>query len=49
MTAIQLINPPGLYDPAPNGYSHLAIVPPGTRPARSFRCRGWRSTASCSR
>ncbi len=31
MTPIQLINPPGLYDPAPNGYSHLAIVPPGSR------------------
>ncbi|MBT2300149.1 RidA family protein [Variovorax paradoxus] len=31
MTTIQLINPPGLYDPAPNGYSHLAIVPPGSR------------------
>lgn len=25
------INPPGLYDPAPNGYSHLAIVPAGAR------------------
>ena len=26
-----LINPPGLYDPAPNGYSHIAVVPTGTR------------------
>ncbi len=26
-----LINPPGLYDPAPNGYSHIAMVPAGTR------------------
>ncbi|WP_404437994.1 RidA family protein [Stutzerimonas chloritidismutans] len=26
-----LINPPGLYDPAPNGYSHIAVVPAGTR------------------
>ena len=26
-----LINPPGLYDPAPNGYSHVALVPGGTR------------------
>lgn len=25
-----LINPPGLYDPAPNGYSHVALVPEGT-------------------
>ncbi|MEL1265127.1 RidA family protein [Pseudoxanthomonas putridarboris] len=31
MSAFQLINPPGLYDPAPNGYSHLALVAPGTR------------------
>lgn len=31
MNTLQLINPPGLYDPAPNGYSHLAIVPPGSR------------------
>ena len=22
-------NPDGLYDPAPNGYSHVAIIPPG--------------------
>ncbi|WP_217476281.1 RidA family protein [Stutzerimonas stutzeri] len=26
-----LLNPPGLYDPAPNGYSHIAMVPAGTR------------------
>lgn len=26
-----LINPPGLYDPSANGYSHVAIVSPGTR------------------
>ncbi|PTU68977.1 RidA family protein [Chromobacterium haemolyticum] len=26
-----LSNPAGLYDPAPNGYSHLAIVNPGSR------------------
>jgi len=26
-----LINSPGLYDPAPNGYSHVALVPGGTR------------------
>ncbi|UZJ62440.1 RidA family protein [Pseudomonas sp. KU26590] len=25
-----LYNPPGLYDPAPNAYSHLAVVGPGT-------------------
>jgi enamine deaminase RidA (YjgF/YER057c/UK114 family) len=26
MTALTFINPPGLYDPAPNGYSHVAVV-----------------------
>ncbi|WP_368562318.1 RidA family protein [Pseudoxanthomonas sp. UTMC 1351] len=26
-----LDNPPGLYDPAPNGYSHVAIVKPGAK------------------
>ena len=26
-----LLNPPGLYDPVPNGYSHVAVVPAGTR------------------
>lgn len=25
------LNPPGLYDPAPNGYSHVALPPVGTR------------------
>lgn len=29
--AVRLINPPGLYDPAPHGYSHLAVLSPGTR------------------
>jgi enamine deaminase RidA (YjgF/YER057c/UK114 family) len=28
---VTLSNPAGLYDPAPNGYSHLAVVPAGTR------------------
>ena len=26
---IQRINPVGLYDPSPNGYTHVAIAPPG--------------------
>lgn len=26
-----LKNPAGLYDPSPNGYSHVAVVAPGTR------------------
>ncbi|WP_052108203.1 RidA family protein [Aerolutibacter daejeonensis] len=26
-----LINPEGLYDPAPNGYSHVGLAPIGTR------------------
>ncbi|MEJ1096714.1 MULTISPECIES: RidA family protein [unclassified Pseudoxanthomonas] len=26
-----LDNPPGLYDPAPNGYSHVAAVKPGAK------------------
>ena len=29
--AVRLANPPGLYDPAPNGYSHLAEVALGSR------------------
>jgi len=29
--AFELHNPPGLYDPAPNGYSHVASLAPGTR------------------
>ena len=28
---LSLLNPPGLYDPAPNGYSHVALLPPGAR------------------
>jgi enamine deaminase RidA (YjgF/YER057c/UK114 family) len=31
MTAITLMNPPGLYDPSPNAYSQLALVPAGRR------------------
>lgn len=26
---IQRLNPVGLYDPSPNGYTHVAIAPPG--------------------
>lgn len=29
--ALTLMNPAGLYDPAPNGYSHVATLAPGTR------------------
>jgi enamine deaminase RidA (YjgF/YER057c/UK114 family) len=29
--AFALINPAGLYDPAPNGYSHVAVVKAGAR------------------
>jgi enamine deaminase RidA (YjgF/YER057c/UK114 family) len=29
--AFLLHNPAGLYDPAPNGYSHLAVLAPGAR------------------
>ena len=28
-TTLRFGNPPGLYDPTPNGYSHVAIAPPG--------------------
>lgn len=28
---LSFINPQGLYDPAPNGYSHLAVFPAGWR------------------
>jgi enamine deaminase RidA (YjgF/YER057c/UK114 family) len=28
---LTLFNPPGLYDPAPNGYSHIGIVQAGAR------------------
>lgn len=31
MNALSLINPEGLYDPAPNGYSHIASVVAGSR------------------
>jgi enamine deaminase RidA (YjgF/YER057c/UK114 family) len=31
MPAFRLSNPPGLYDPSPNAYSHVAVVDPGTR------------------
>lgn len=31
MTALAFTNPPGFYDPVPNGYSHLAQVPAGWR------------------
>jgi enamine deaminase RidA (YjgF/YER057c/UK114 family) len=31
MSSVQLFNPAGLYDPVPNGYSHGAQVPAGTR------------------
>ena len=32
-SGLTLLNPPGLYDPAPNGYSHVAVLPPGARMA----------------
>jgi enamine deaminase RidA (YjgF/YER057c/UK114 family) len=28
---LRLINPAGLYDPVPNGYSHIALIAPGSR------------------
>lgn len=28
---VRLMNSPGLYDPAPHGYSHVAVISPGTR------------------
>lgn len=28
---VTLIDPPGLYDPSANGYSHVAVVAPGSR------------------
>lgn len=31
MSLVHLVNPPRLYDPAPNGYSHLTTVAPGAR------------------
>ncbi|WP_137936515.1 RidA family protein [Chitinivorax sp. B] len=30
-TSLTMLNPAGLYDPSANGYSHVAMVPPGTR------------------
>jgi enamine deaminase RidA (YjgF/YER057c/UK114 family) len=30
MKNIQRINPAGLYDPSPNGYTHAIAVPPET-------------------
>jgi enamine deaminase RidA (YjgF/YER057c/UK114 family) len=30
-SAVTRMNPVGLYDPTPNGYSHVAVVPPGSR------------------
>lgn len=29
--SLEFINPPGLYDPRPNSYSHLAVFPAGWR------------------
>jgi enamine deaminase RidA (YjgF/YER057c/UK114 family) len=31
LESLRFINPPGLYDPRPNAYSHLAVYPPGWR------------------
>ena len=30
-SGLRFVNPPGLYNPAPNGYSHLALFPKGWR------------------
>jgi enamine deaminase RidA (YjgF/YER057c/UK114 family) len=30
-SGLRFVNPPGLYNPTPNGYSHLALFPPGWR------------------
>jgi enamine deaminase RidA (YjgF/YER057c/UK114 family) len=30
-SGLRFVNPPGLYNPAPNGYSHLALFPQGWR------------------
>ncbi|MCH7316003.1 Rid family hydrolase [Acinetobacter sp. ANC 3882] len=30
-TLFEIINPAELYDPRPNGYSHIAVVPPNLR------------------
>lgn len=32
-SGLTLLNPSGLYDPAPNGYSHVAVLPAGARMA----------------
>jgi enamine deaminase RidA (YjgF/YER057c/UK114 family) len=37
MTALAFINPPGLYDPRPNGYSHVVVV---KAPARMIYIAG---------
>lgn len=31
MTTLTFINPPGLYDPRPNGYSHVVVTPAPAR------------------
>lgn len=31
LASLKFINPPGLYDPRPNAYSHLAVFPAGWR------------------
>lgn len=31
VSPLTLMNPAGLYDPTPNGYSHVAVLAPGTR------------------
>ena len=30
-SGLRFVNPPGLYNPVPNGYSHLALFPQGWR------------------
>jgi len=30
-SGLRFVNPPGLYNPAPNGYAHLALFPKGWR------------------
>jgi enamine deaminase RidA (YjgF/YER057c/UK114 family) len=30
-SGLRFVNPPGLYNPTPNGYSYLALFPPGWR------------------
>ncbi len=30
-SGLRFVNPPGLYNPTPNDYSHLALFPPGWR------------------